>query len=622
MWASALMLVGLIGAAALTWSWAARSATDLSETTRTLLSMAPTDQLSGANPLEQRPGSARPNRTALALSPDGKTLVFGAIWGGDQQLYARRMDGLDVTPIPGTSGGSSPFFSPDGRWVGFGAAGELRKVPLAGGPAVMLCKAAALFGASWGSDGTIVFATARNGGLLRVSAEGGTPEVLTTPLPGEYSHRLPHILPGGHAVIFTISKGANLWDNTQIVVRSLSTGDQTVLIEGGADGRYVPTGHIVYARLGTLMAVPFDPVRLVLTGGATGLIDGVMQAANFNLSDMENTLAAQFTVSDTGALIYVTGGVLPAIQRSLAWVDRKGTSQTLLAPARAYRTPRLSPDGRHVAAYIQEGIRQVWSYDIARGALSAVTVDGLSSYGIFAPDQKRIVFRSGAAGAEDNLYWKAADGSGSAERLTTSTRNQTPGSWSPDGTAIAFVEEGDSPGQTQVFQFDVWELSIGDRKTRALIKTVANEMSPEFSPDGRWLAYVSNQSGRHEVYVQPYPGPGERHLISTNGGLQPAWSGTGRELFYAEAAQWSTGGPMTLMSVSIETTPTFVAGTPEALFESVDLASAWGRNYDVAPDGKRFLMAVNAEPMTNRAPAQMIFVQNWFEELKRLVPTK
>ena len=377
MWASTLMLVGLVGAAALTW--AARSATDPSETTRTLLSIAPTDQVSGADPLEQRPGSARPNRTAIALSPDGKTLVFGAIWGGSQQLYTRRMDRLDVTPIPGTSGATSPFFSPDGRWIGFGAAGELRKVPLTGGPAVTLCKAAALFGASWGSDGTIVFATARNGGLLRVSAEGGTPEVLTTPRPGEYSHRLPHMLPGAHSVIFTISKGANLWDNTQIVARSLSTGDQTVLIEGGADARYVRTGHIVYARLGTLMAVPFDPVRLVLTGGATGLIDGVMQAADFNLNDMENTLAAQFTVSDTGALVYVTGGVLPAIQRSLAWVDRKGTSQPLSAPPRAYRTPRLSPDGRHVAAYIQEGIRQVWSYDIARGALSAVTVDGLSS---------------------------------------------------------------------------------------------------------------------------------------------------------------------------------------------------------------------------------------------------
>jgi len=485
----------------------------------------------------------------------------------------------------------------------------------------MLCKAASLFGASWGTDGTIVFATARNGGLWRVSAGGGTPEVLTTLQPGEYSHRLPHFLPGGRAVIFTISKGANQWDDTQIVVRSLETGRQTTLIEGGADGRYVTSGHLVYVRLGTLMAAPFDPVQLVLTGSATGIIDGVMQAADFNLSDMENTLAAQFTVSDTGALVYVTGGVLPATQRSLAWVDRQGTAQALPAPPRAYRMPRLSPDGRHVAVFILDGIRQVWSYDIARGALRAVTVDGRSSYGIFTPDQKRIAFRSGAAGGEDNLYWKAADGSGSAERLTTSARSQTPASWSPDGTTLAFVEEGDSVGQTQIFQFDIRVLSTGDRKTRALIQTAANETSPEFSPDGRWLAYVSNQSGRLEVYVQPYPGPGERHLISTNGGQQPAWSGNGRELFYVQGGGAAIG-VRKLMSVSIGTTPTFVAGTPETLFESDDLASAWGRNYDVAPDGQRFLLTLNKEPPTNLAPAQMILVQNWTEELKRLVPTR
>ena len=347
-----------------------------------------------------------------------------------------------------------------GRLLGGG--GELRKVPLSGGPAVTLCKAAALFGASWGSDGTIVFATARNGGLWRVSAAGGTPEALTTLQPGEYSHRLPHILPGGRAVIFTISKGANQWDDTQIVVRSLATGEQTVLITGGADGRYVSTGHLVYVRLGTLMAVPFDPVRLAVTGGATGLIDGVMQAADRNLSDMENTLAAQFTVSDTGALVYVTGGAVPAAERSLAWVDRQGTSQALPAPPRAYCTPRLSPDGQHVAVSTQEDIRQVWSYDIARGALSAVTVDGRSAYGIFAPDGKRIVFRSGAAGGEDNLYWKAADGSGAAERLTTSARSQTPASWSPDGTTLAFVEEGDS----LVRVLSVRYLGVVDRRSQ------------------------------------------------------------------------------------------------------------------------------------------------------------
>ena len=418
-------------------------------------------------------------------------------------------------------------------------------------------------------------------------------------------------------MIFTILKGPDLWDDTQIVVRSLDTGQQTVLVTGGADGRYVSTGHLVYVRLGTLMAVPFDPVRLAVTGGATGVIDGVMQAADRNASYMANTLAGQFTVSDTGALVYLTGGAVAAGDRSLAWVDRHGTSQPLPAPPRSYSGPRLSPDGQRVAVNTL-GPLQVWSVDIARGALSPVTVDGQSDHGVFAPDGKRIVFRSRAAGTEGNLYWKAADGSGAVERLTDSGRSQTPSSWSPDGTTLAFMDEGESKG---FFQFDIWLLSIGDRKTRALIHTAANEMTPEFSPDGRWLAYVSNESGRNEVYVQPYPGPGERHLISTNGGWQPAWSGNGRELFYVQGGAVGGGGVPTLMSVKIATAPAFQAGTPEALFESADLRTAWGRSYDVASDGRRFLLTLNKEAPTNLAPAQMIFVQHWFEELKRLVPT-
>jgi hypothetical protein len=387
------------------------------------------------------------------------------------------------------------------------------------------------------------------------------------------------MLPGGRAVIYTIMKGAYRWDDPQIVVRSLETGKQTVLVTGGSDGRYVSTGHLIYLRLGTLMAVPFDPVRLAVTGGATGVIDGVMQAANRNVSDMDNTLAAQFTVSDTGALVYLTGGVVAAGERSLAWLDRHGTSQVLPAPPRPYFVPRLSADGQRVAVSTTF-VRQVWSFDIGRGALSSVTADEQSGYGIFTPDGKRIVYRSGVAGGEDNLYWKAADGSGDVERLTTSPRSQTPSSWSPDGTTLAFVEEGDSKG---FFQFDIWVVSIGDRKTRAVIHTVANEMTPEFSPDGGWLAYASNESGRTEVYVQPYPGPGERHLISTNGGEQPAWSRDGRELFYVQRGLFNGGGQTTLMSVKIATTPAFLAGTPEALFASAALGTAWGRGYDVAP---------------------------------------
>ena len=259
----------------------------------------------------------------------------------------------------------------------------------------------------------------------------------------------------------------------------------------------------------------------------------------------------------------------------------------------------------------------MWSFDIARGALSPITDDGQSGYGVFAPDGKRVVFRSGAAGGEDNLYWKAADGGGAVERLTTSARSQTPASWSPDGTAVAFVEEGDTLAQ-QFFQFDIWVLSIGDRKTRAVVQTAANEVSPEFSPDGRWLAYVSNQSGRNEVYVQPYPGLGERHLISTNGGQQPAWA-SNRELVYVQAEAATS---LKLMSVRIETVPVFLAGTPETIFDNVGLQSIWGRSYDVTPDGRRFLITLNKEPPTSPVPIQMILVQNWLEELKRLVPTK
>ena len=608
---SSMLLLGLITSAMLVW--ATRREPIPPKTTRSILSVAPTNDVSGANPLEQRAGGMRPTRTAIALSPDGTTLVFGAIWGGRQQLYVRALDQLDATPIPGTSGGSSPFFSPDGQWVGFSADGELRKVPLGGGPAVRLCEASALFGATWGDDGTIVFATQRNGGLWSVPAAGGPPQSLTTPQPGEYSHRLPQLLPGSRAVMFTILKGPALWDDTQIVVRSLDTGQQTLLVNGGADGRYLSTGHLVYVRLGTLMAVPFDPVRLAVTGGSTGVIDGVMQAADRNRSYMENTLAGQFTVSTTGALVYLTGGWVPAGNRSLTWVDRHGASQAVPAPPRSYSAPRLSPDGQRVTVNTR-GPSHLWSFDIVRGVLAPVSIDGQSDHGVFTPEGNRIAFRSGAGGREGNLYWKAADGSGDVERLSISGRSQTPSTWSPDGTTLAYMEEGESKG---FFQFDIWLLSIGDRKTRPLIRTAANEMTPEFSPDGRWLAYVSNESGRHEVYVRPYPGPGERHLISTNGGEQPAWNKNGRELFYVRGGFYARGGVPTLMHVTVATAPTFRAGTPEALFENAALASSWGRGYDVARDGQRFLLTLGAEATTSAVPPQLIYVQHWFEELKQ-----
>jgi serine/threonine-protein kinase len=300
----------------------------------------------------------------------------------------------------------------------------------------------------------------------------------------------------------------------------------------------------------------------------------------------------------------------------LAWVDRKGRVEPLEAPPRAYTKPRLSPDGRYISVSTQRDIRDVWRYDVARGALNPITADKQSGYSLFSPDGKRVVFRSGAAGGEDNLYWKATDGTGDAQRLTTSTRSQTPSSWSPDGSTIAFVEEGPSSG---FFQFDIWGLSTRDRTARPIVQTPANEMSAEFSPDGRWLAYVSNESGRNEVYVQPFPGPGERRLVSNNGGEQPAWSPEGRELFYV---QRDAGAPPRLLAVRVTAAPAFEASVPQTLFEHPDLAIAWGRSYDVSRDGQRFLIALTKDRSTDRAPAQMIFVQNWSDELTRLVPVR
>jgi eukaryotic-like serine/threonine-protein kinase len=308
--------------------------------------------------------------------------------------------------------------------------------------------------------------------------------------------------------------------------------------------------------------------------------------------------------------------VVPGVERVLALVDRHGATQVLPAPAHSYVRPRLSSDGTHVTVSSEEDIREVWNYDIARRALSAVTVDGQSGYSMFTPDDKRVVFRSGAAGGEDNLYWRAADGSGAPERLATSVRSQTPVSLSPDGTTVAFMEEGDAVRGSM--QFDLKVLSLRDRQTRAVVQTQANEMTPEFSPDGRWLAYVSNESGQHEVYVQPYPGPGERHLISTGGGSQPAWSRNGRELFYVQ--QPAAAATATLVSVAIAKGPAFRAGTPQPVFANPDLATAWGRSYDVSLDGSKFVMTLGKTPLQKPAPAQMILVQNWFEELKRLVP--
>ena len=550
----------------------------------------------------------RPSRTVITFSPDGRHLVYRGGVDDTWQLYLRPMDQADASPMPGTEGAVGPFFSPDGQWVGFWANGELRKVRLTGGPPATVCEAPLVFGASWGEDDTIVFAHGE-GGLWSVSADGGTPKELTTLGEGEVSHRLPEVLPGAQAVVFTITKRFWYWKDTELAVQVLATGERKVLVEGAADPRYVPTGHLLYARLGTLMAVPFDLERLEVTGGSLPVIEGVMQAV-YAINSGIDTGAAQFSVSGAGSLVYIQGGVAPPDRKSFVWVDREGRARPLGGTERGYWYPRLSPDGRRVAVNITEPEQlDILVYDISRGTLTRVTQEGVNDYPAWSPDGKRVAFQSTTSGPA-NLFWVQPDGS-ALERLTTSENKQTPASWSPDGKVLAFIEDSPTTGS------DIWVLTFdnGEHEPRPVVQTRFEEEYPAFSPDGRWLAYVSDESGRGEVYVQPYPGPGTRTQISAEGGRSPAWARDGRELFYRIFSR----GKIKMMAVNISTDAPFTAGTPRMLFdESRYQPSSPLRSYDVAADG-RFLMLERVEQPTERV-TELRVVLNWFEELKRLVP--
>jgi serine/threonine-protein kinase len=620
---------------------------------RVLIGVSPASQI--ARTLEQP--NARPFRTAIALSPDGQSLAFiGAQPEGTAdaslppaasvspartrgpQLYLRRLDQLQATPIEGTEWADSPFFSPDGQWVGFWQAasdtlqsGELKKVPLAGGPIVSICRTALPAGISWGPNGQIIFANHGGGGLWQVADAGGMPEKLTTPdsTRGELSHRLPHVLPDGRAVLFTIQRSPRDWDDAQVAVRSLVTGEQKVLVESAADARYVTSGHIVYARMGTLLAQPLDATRFEVTGTPVGVIDGVMHDVNSPFT-IGNSGAAQFSVASNGTLAYLPGGAAPEGDYIPVWVDRGGVDTEVGIPSRSVAgRPRLSPDGRRIAFPVGEGIG---IFDLARQSFQILTSSAWGPPAIrsapefrfvaWHPDGERLAF----TGVDGELYWMRADASGEAERLAendpnvrSSPRVRVPTSWSVDGRTLVFTERLGLPASVNR---DIWTLTLGDAApaARPFLASAADESSAELSPDGRYLAYESNQSGRLEVYVQPFPGPGRRELVSADGGAQPAWAPNGGALFY----RVSGPGPMLrMMAVDVTLGHAFAAGKPRVLWEAMRPrypGGTGGRTYDVAPDGRRFLMIQQRDSVPQPPVTHVVLVQNWLEELKRLVP--
>ena len=555
------------------------------------MSVLPADRLVASN------ASVRPSRTAVAISPDGRLVVFSATRGTETQLYVRGLDHAEARPVPATEGALGPFLSPDGAWIGFWVDDKIKKVPTAGGPAATIGDAPAvvgvsrgmdgLYGASWGEDDTIVFAN--SAGISTLSSAGGTAAPITKPdaSNGE-RHLLPQSLPGGKALLFTAMIG-NDWETANIVLQSLDTGERRVLVPGGADGRYVSTGHLVYIKTGTLMAVPFDVQSRQVTGAPVALIEGVMQAVNAPLSGDE-TGAGQFAVSASGTLVYVVGGIGLIRESSLVWVDRTGAAQPRpAAPAASYRSPRLSPDGQKVAVFASRGASRdndVWVYDVGRGTPTRLTFDGQNTFPIWSPDGKRLVYASSTTDV-NNLYATNVDGSGEPERLTTSDSEQFPSSWASTGNVIAFLQ---LPGSGAGSSGGIWVLPLeGDRKPRLFLESRFTLKYPEFSPDGHWMAYVSNESGADEVYVQPYPGPGQKIRISTGGGSAPIWTPNGRELLYRDRDR--QGGRF--FSAAIRSLSPFRTDAPRLLFEAKTDEYNGGtpiRAWDISADGKRFLL--------------------------------
>jgi serine/threonine-protein kinase len=638
-WILSIVLAGLIASVTtglVVGRLKGRSNTRPPHTNRVLVDVAPADQLAGWPELH-------PTRTALAISPDGRHLVFSGVKGGQQQLYVRAMDQLEAIPILGTEGGHNPFFSPDGNWVGFWASqvkrgepsalyGELKKVPLSGGPAVKLCIAPAIVGASWGTDDGIVFGDGA-GYLSRVSAGGGTKQGLLRLSRGENRHGLPHVLPGGHAVLFTIQRDEGRWDNARVAVLSIATKELKVLLEGGADARYLPTGHLVYVHAGTLMAVSFDLKRLEVTGAPIAIVDGIMQAeTRVAASSIERSLsvkltdtgAAQFSVSQSGALVYVLGGVAPDGNSSLVWVDRHGAVAPIATPPGTYFAPRLSPDGGRLAVSNGKD-RNVWIGDLSRGTWNPLTKDG-GIWSAWSPDGKRVTFFAPAGSASPpGLFSLLTDGRSAAARLSTDdpwkaagkAAEWSPGSWSPDGQLLASVKI--TPAKSGA---EIWLQGRvgGERQWRPGFQNPISDRYPEFSPDGHWLAYTSNEFGSDQVYVQRYPGSGPAQQVTTEGGSQPAWARNGRELFYTVADRRGRN-IVRMMAVDVTPGPTMTIGAPRMLFEGPFLVGTPLRNYDVTPDGTRFVMAQVIEPPVPPL-TQIVVVENWFEELKRLVPPK
>jgi serine/threonine protein kinase len=559
----------------------------------------------------------------LAVSPDGHQFVYGTKEG----FYLRSVEALDARLISGTDKDSTqPFFSPDGQWIGYWSSSDrkLKKISISGGAAVVLCDTGIFVGgASWDSDDTIVYSDIPSG-IRRISASGGTPEsLIKNDLPSANKGRLhvwPQMLPDGKTLLFTVVSALNSTEQ-HIAIQSIESGERKVLLKSGIGATYLPTGHLVYALMNNnnaiLLAIPFDLDKLAVTGGSVSILEDFIGGA----------------FSDSGTFVYFSlpriaeqskgeAAAMGASQsgRTLVWVNRQGKEEPLAAAPNEYGVFRISPNGTRVALTVgASGKEDIWIWDFARGTMTRLTFnEGYDAIPLWTLDGKRIVYSSAPEGSSipTGIYWKAADGTGEAEKIGSEPGKFIyPSSWSKDGKTLVLNESAFVPS----IQADIGMLSMeGDRSRKPLLQGKHNEKYPKISPDGRWMAYQSDESGKYEVYVHSFPDVNKgRWQVSTNGGNSPLWSPDGREMFYRSGDSF--------MAVDVETEPAFRPAKPKVLFKGTYFSRNDFTLWDISPDGKRFLMInpPGAAPSTAAAPQPKInIVLNWLEELKQRVPAK
>ncbi len=512
----------------------------------------------------------------MALSPDGSLAVYYS----RGQLHKRRLDGSVSEAIPGAMGDGTVFFSPDGSTIGYDTGARLERVAVAGGAPEPIVAATAVGGASWGDDGYIVYGARREDGLFRVRATGGTPERLTTVTAedGSNDHRFPQVLPGAHAVVFCVCTGPE--EDARIVVLDRRTGQRKDLVRGSASARYVPTGHLVYARNAELYAAPFDVDRLEITGSPERIASEVNEGTDGD---------PEYAFSSAGDLVYAPGWS-GGRRDDLVYVDLAGRVTDTTFPSGYYVGPRVDRVGREIAVLVGGAKNNVWTFDPVRGISTRATFSRYH-WPVWTPDG-RLTMAKGAPGSQQ-LVIRELDREHERE-LTPFGTARSPGDWTPDGRTLIY-EQQDSAGR-----WDLWRLAAGEAKGVPLTETPFDERSGRVSPNGRWLAYVSNESGRPEVYVRPLVGGGRRLTISREGGVFAAWAPDGRRLYYRRPGQRGAQSDMWVVDL-VPDGDTLSVSTARSLFP----APALNPQFDVHPDGRRFVM-IRENPMPPRNELRVV----------------